>query len=68
MVIINSQSPTAKPYALFKNEVSLEKELCQVNNIKHINALARLRLSNHIIEKSRHFRPRIEKNERYFAV
>ena len=61
------KSPKAISYALFKNEISSEKYLFQIKNIKHINTLTRFRLSNHnlMIEKGRHFRPKIERNERF---
>ena len=61
------KSPKAASYALFKSEICLEPYLSQIKNVKHIKALSRFRLSNHelMIEKGRHFRPRIEKDERY---
>ena len=50
----------------FKNTIFLEKYLCRVKNIRHKIALTRFRLSNHnlLIEKGRHFRPKIDRNER----
>ena len=59
-------SPKALSYATFKNTVYLEKYLYEVKNLKHKIALSHLRLSNNtlLIEKGRHMRPRLERNER----
>ena len=59
-------SPKATSYASFKNSICLEKYLHEINNHKHKVALSRFRLSNHnlLIEKGRHMRPRLERNER----
>ena len=61
-----TESPKAISYKKFKTTVYLEKYLSYVINIKHKIALTRFRLSNHnlLIEKGRHFRPKIERNER----
>ena len=60
------ESPKALSYILFKNNVSLEKYLNQVKNISHRKAMSRFRLSNHslLIEKGRHLRPPLERNDR----
>ena len=59
-------SPKAISYIIFKNNIKLENYLCQIKNFKHRIALSRLRLSNHplMIEKGRHMRPKIERNNR----
>lgn len=59
-------SPKAVSYGIFKNTVSLEKYLYQIRNTKYRIALSRFRLSNHnlLIEKGRHMRPRLDRNER----
>ena len=61
------KSPKAASYILFKNDVCMEDYLYIVKNSKERNALIRFRLSNHdlMIEKGRHFRPKIEKSKRY---
>ena len=61
-----NHSPKAISYLRFKNSILLEKYLWQVKNIKHRKALSRLRLSSHslMIEKGRHQRPRVERQER----
>ena len=60
------ESPKAISYKKFKTTVYLETYLSYVVNVKHRIALTRFRLSNHnlLIEKGRHFRPKIERNER----
>ena len=61
-------SPKAISYQLFKNNVILESYLHQIEikNTKYKIALTRFRLSNHnlLIEKGRHMRPRLDRNER----
>ena len=59
-------SPKAICYASIKNTVFLEKYLYTIDNSKHRTALSRFRLSNHdlLIEKGRHMRPRLERNDR----
>ncbi len=61
-----AESPKAILYKEFKTIVNLEKYLTNVKNRKHKIALTRFRVSNHdlLIEKGRHFRPKIERNER----
>ena len=61
-----NHSPKAMSYAMFKTTIYSEKYLILVKNTKDRIALSRLRLSNHnlMIEKGRHLRPRIERNER----
>ena len=53
-------------YVLFKNTVNFENYLDEIDNMKHKTSLSRFRLSNHnlLIEKGRHMRPRLERNER----
>ena len=59
-------SPKAIAYMNFKRIIKFEDYLLQVCNNKHKKTLSRFRLSNHplMIEKGRHMRPRIERNER----
>ena len=59
-------SPKAISYVSFKNTVFLEKYLYTIENLKHKIALSRFRLSNHnlLIERGRHMRPRLERNDR----
>ena len=61
-----AESPKAITYKIFKVNVSFEKYLSSVKNFKHKSALTRFRLSNHnlMIEKGRHSRPKIERNDR----
>ena len=61
-----SESPKALSYNLFKNNVCFEKYLSQIKNISHRKAMSRFRLSNHslLIEKGRHLRPPLERNDR----
>ena len=61
-----NNSPKAISYATFKSTICMEKYLILVKNSKHKIALSRLRLSNHnlMIEKGRHLRPQIERNNR----
>ena len=60
------ESPKAISYSTFKHNVSLEKYLYKIKNIRHKIALTRLRLSNHNlrIETGRHLRPKLERHER----
>ena len=60
------ESPKAISYSKFKQNVSLEKYLCKVKNIRHKISLTRLRLSNHclLIETGRHLRPKLERQQR----
>ena len=59
-------SPKAISYKNFKTTISPENHLSNVKNIRHKIALTCFRLSNHnlLIEKGRHFRPKIERIER----
>ena len=59
-------SPKAITYGMYKNTVFFEKYLYEIENRKFKIALTRFRLSNHnlLIEKGRHMRPRLERNER----
>ena len=61
-----AESPKANSYIKFKNRISLEKYLSSIQNVRHRIALTRLRLSNHnlLIEKGRHFRPKLERHDR----
>ena len=61
-----NESPKADAYVMVKRSIFPEKYLFQVKNLKHKLALSRFRLSSHLlmIEKGRHMRPRIERNER----
>ena len=61
-----NNSPKATSYVTFKKAVSYEKYLDQIENVNHRVCLSRFRLSNHnlLIEKGRHMRPRLERNER----
>ena len=61
-----NNSPKATSYVTFKRTVNYEKYLDQIENAKHKISLSRFRLSNHnlLIEKGRHMRPRLERNER----
>ena len=61
-----NNSPKAITYVKFKTTVNYGKYLDQVENIKHKTALIRFRMSNHnlLIEKGRHMRPRLERNDR----
>lgn len=61
-----TESPKAILYKEFKTNVSLEKYLTDVKNRNHKIALTRFRVSNHdlLIEKGRHFRPKIEREDR----
>ena len=60
------ESPKAITYSKIKNNVSLEKYLEKVKNIRHKIALTRFRLSNHnlLIETGRHLRPKLERPDR----
>ena len=61
-----NNSPKAISYALFKRTVNYENYVDQIENVKHKTSLSRFRLSNHnlLIEKGRHMRPRLERNDR----
>ena len=61
-----SESPKAITYAMFKSSVHPEKYLFELKNRKHKICLSRFRLSNHnlLIEKGRHVRPKIERENR----
>ena len=58
--------PKAISYNLFKSSSNLEKYITVIPNQKHKIALCRLRVSSHnlMIEKGRHSRPKIEREER----
>ena len=59
--------PKAISYNFFKSSSNLEKYITVITNRKHKIALGRLRVSSHslMIEKGRHSRPKIEREERY---
>ena len=59
-------SPKAISYVLFKTTVNIENYLDEIENTKHKTSLSRFRLSNYnlLIEKGRHMRPRLDRNER----
>ena len=59
-------SPKALSYKTFKANVNFEKYLFEVKSVKYRIALSRFRLSNHtlMIEKGRHMRPQINRNDR----
>ena len=63
---IRSNSPKAIAYITFKFSINTEKYLISLKNKKERNTLSRFRLSNHelLIEKGRHMRPKIERNNR----
>ena len=56
----------ALSYVTIKRIVTYEKYLDQIDNLKHKSTLSRFRLSNHnlLIEKGKHIRPRLQRNER----
>ena len=58
--------PKAISYNKFKSNCKTEKYTSSVKNIKHKIGLCRFRVSSHnlMIEKGRHFRPKIERQER----
>ena len=58
--------PKAVSYNKFKSNCNREKYTSSVKNIKHKIGLCRFRISSHnlMIEKGRHFRPKIERQER----
>ena len=58
--------PKAISYNLFKSSPTLEKYVSVIPNQKHKTALCRLRVSSHnlMIEKGRHARPKIEREDR----
>ena len=60
------ESPKALAYNKFKYNVSTEKYLYAVKNIRHKIVLTRLRLSNHklCIETGIHLRPKLERHKR----
>ena len=61
-----SVSPKAISFNKYKTNITLESYLAQKLNRKHKIAISRFRLSNHqlMIEKGRHMKPKIERNER----
>ena len=61
-----SESPKALSYILFKKNVCFEKYLTQIENTRHRKAISRFRLSNHslLIEKGRHLRPPLARDDR----
>ena len=61
-----AESPKANSYIKFKNRISLEKYFSSIQNVRHRIALTRFSLSNHnlLIEKGRHFRPKLERHDR----
>ena len=63
-------SPKADTYKLFKNLPKFEKCFDLVANIKHLNALVKLRVSDHqlMIEKGRRYRPPLARHERLCTV
>ena len=67
---IISESPKAISFNKYKTNIILESHLVQKINVKHKIALSRFRLSNHslMIEKGRHMKPKIERNQRWCFV
>ena len=63
-------SPKADTYKLFKNFPKFEKCFDFVENIKHLNALVKLRVSDHqlMIEKGKRYRPPLARHERLCTV
>ena len=63
-------SPKADTYKLFKNFPKFEKCFDLVANIKQLNALLKLRVSDHqlMIEKGRRYRPPLARHERLCTV
>ena len=61
-----NQLPKAISYIMFKNRLNPEKYVTSVSNTKHKIALCRFRVSSHdlMIEKGRHFRPIIQREDR----
>ena len=61
-----NELPKAITYILFKSSPNLEKYTSAIPNQKHKIALCRLRVSSHnlMIEKGRHYRPKLEREER----
>ena len=60
-----NDSPKAISSVTIKRIVTYEKYLHQIDNLKHKTTLSRFRLPNHnlLIEKGRHMRPRLQRNE-----
>ena len=58
--------PKAISFNLFKSQSHLEKYTITTSNTKHKIALCRLRISSHdlMIEKGRHFKPKLERDDR----
>ena len=61
-----SGSPKAISFNKYKTNIILESYLTQQFNLKYKIAISRFRLSNHqlMIEKGRHMKPKLERNER----
>ena len=61
-----NNSSKASSYITFKRNICYENYLDQIKNEKHRTTLSRFRLSNHdlLIEKGRHTRPKLERNDR----
>ena len=61
-----TESPKAIMFSKIKYNVSLEKYLYEIKNIRYKIALSRFRLSNHslLIETGRYSRPKIERDDR----
>ena len=60
-----AESPKANSYIKFKNRISLERYLSSIQNVRHRIALTRFRSThNLLIEKGRHFRPKLEGHDR----
>ena len=59
-------SPKATSYKTYKNNINFESYLQHFKKFKLRIGLSRFRLSNHnlMIEKGRHFKPKLERNER----
>ena len=62
-----SESPKAISFIKYKTRINLESYLFQNLNLKHKIAISRFRLSSHLlmIERGRHMRPKLERNERF---
>ena len=60
------ESPKAISYCKFKYNVSLEKYMYTIKNVRHKIALTRLRLSKHTLrlETGRHLRPKLPRQDK----
>ena len=62
--------PKAFTYSTFKDKINMENYLTNISSRKHRVAFTKLRLSDHnlMIEKGRHVRPSIPREERYCPI